>query len=72
MGKKWILDHLGKFWKDNQLSLYDEYYKKKESRDQNIAAHPPWISQEQWATYIDYRQSPETLVILNVLKFYIF
>ncbi|KAL4343182.1 hypothetical protein AHAS_Ahas11G0052800 [Arachis hypogaea] len=46
--KKTILKSIGKFWKDNRLRLYDDYYDPKSTIEQNIEKRPLEIDREHW------------------------
>ncbi|XP_052198086.1 uncharacterized protein LOC127804982 isoform X2 [Diospyros lotus] len=53
--KNFILRNIEKKWKDNRCKLYHEYYDPIIGREANLAKHPVEISQDQWASFIDYR-----------------
>ncbi|XP_052198330.1 uncharacterized protein LOC127805621 [Diospyros lotus] len=58
--KNFILKNIGKKWKDNRCKLYHEWYDPNIGREANITKHPPGISQDQWASFIDYRARDKT------------
>ncbi|RYR21509.1 hypothetical protein Ahy_B03g066818 [Arachis hypogaea] len=60
--KKYILQNLGRKWKDDRCKLFNDNYKWNLTREQNIAALPKGfgVSLEQWATFIDYRLRSKT------------
>ncbi|MED6200621.1 hypothetical protein PIB30_087004 [Stylosanthes scabra] len=55
--KKYILQALGKKWKDARCKLFHDYYNPELTREQNLALCPTGkaVTLEQWATFIDYR-----------------
>ena len=66
--KKWILESIGKKWKDNRVKLFAEFYDPSLSREANIELHPEGIPIDQWATFLDYRLSEDTKVINHTFK----
>lgn len=66
--KKYILESIGRKWKDNRVRLFAEFYDQTRSWEDNLESRPDGIPREQWAAFLNYRLSEKTLVRSNVLK----
>lgn len=64
--KQFILKNIGKKWKDNRYKLYNEWYDPTVGREANLTMHPPGISMDQWAGFLDYRARDKTKVMLLI------
>ena len=67
--KKYILQNLGKKWKDNRSKLFNDIYDFDLSREQNLNLCPEGIDLDHWASFIDYRLKEKTLVIKLILNY---
>ena len=68
--KKYILQNLGKKWKDNRSKLFNDIYDFDLSREQNLNLCPEGIDLDHWASFIDYRLREKTLVNTIIFKFF--
>jgi hypothetical protein len=61
--KKWIYTSLGKRWRERRCFLFNRYYDWALTVEQNIEQFPPEVTKDHWAMYLNYRLSPDTMVI---------
>ncbi|RYQ91944.1 hypothetical protein Ahy_B09g098009 [Arachis hypogaea] len=58
--KKYILQSMGRSWKETRLRLYNAFYEPTFTFEQNIEHRPPGIDREHWREFLEYRAKPET------------
>lgn len=71
--KTYMLKDIGKKWRENRLKLFNTYYDKTKTREENIRTPPKSILATEWASFIDYRLEEKTqvicLFIIQMFKF---
>ncbi|KAL4286589.1 hypothetical protein AHAS_Ahas19G0101300 [Arachis hypogaea] len=69
LAKQFLLQSLGKKWREHRIKLWNEFYDPKLSKTEIINNTPEDIAPDQWALFVEYRLKPETQSIkLIVMK----
>lgn len=62
LAKRYVCQSIAKKWAANRLKLWNEFYDPTASRNEMIGNVPVGIQRDQWASYVDYRLNPKTMV----------
>nr|XP_025692633.1 uncharacterized protein LOC112794875 [Arachis hypogaea] len=60
LAKQFLLQSLGKKWREHKIKLWNEFYDPRLSKTEIINNTPEDITLDQWALFIEYRLKPET------------
>ena len=60
--KRYVYQSIAKKWAAHRLKLWNEFYDPTASRNELIDNVPVGIQRDQWASYVDYRLNPKTMV----------
>ncbi|RYR74038.1 hypothetical protein Ahy_A02g008632 [Arachis hypogaea] len=60
LAKRFLLQSLGKKWRENRIKLWNEFYDPRLSKTEIINNTPEDIALDQWALFVEYRLKPET------------
>ncbi|GAB4832211.1 hypothetical protein Ancab_040259 [Ancistrocladus abbreviatus] len=55
--QKWILQSVGKKWKDCKCNLKALYFDENKELDEQLGSVPPNVDADQWATLVSYWRS---------------
>ena len=62
MAKRDVMFKIAKQWKENRIKLWNEFYDPLLSRNDLIKNVSEGLSMDQWASFVDYRLKPSTMV----------
>ncbi|XLS97658.1 hypothetical protein HN51_040393 [Arachis hypogaea] len=60
LAKRFLLQSLGKKWREHRIKLWSEFYDPRLSKTEIINNTPEDIALDQWALFVEYRLKPET------------
>ncbi|XP_029152337.2 uncharacterized protein [Arachis hypogaea] len=60
LAKRFLLQSLGKKWREHRIKLWNEFYDPRLSKTEIINNTPEDIALDQWALFVEYRLKPET------------
>ncbi|XP_057760440.1 uncharacterized protein LOC130980816 [Arachis stenosperma] len=60
LAKRFLLQSLGKKWREHRIKLWNEFYDPRLSKTEIINNTPEDIALDQWALFLEYRLKPET------------
>ncbi|RWR97188.1 bromodomain-containing protein 4-like protein isoform X3 [Cinnamomum micranthum f. kanehirae] len=66
--KKWVLQSLGKKYRDYKKDLKDKYYLSWNTDEERLQHLPPDVSREDWAWLVQYWGNPEVQVVASKNK----
>ncbi|RWR75198.1 transposon protein, putative, CACTA, En/Spm sub-class, expressed [Cinnamomum micranthum f. kanehirae] len=66
--KKWVLQSLGKKYRDYRKDIKDKYYSPWNTDDERLQHRPPDVSSEDWAWLVQYWGSPEVQAVASKNK----
>ncbi|XP_057444524.1 uncharacterized protein LOC130736752 [Lotus japonicus] len=55
--RKYILENLGKKWRDSRARMYADCFREQNTWEQNLEACPDGVPLEQWVSFLEYRAS---------------
>ena len=65
---RYVSQSISKKWAAYRLKLWNEFYDPTASRNELIENVPAGLQRDQWATYVDYRLNPKTMVLILLKK----
>ncbi|XP_072055917.1 uncharacterized protein [Arachis hypogaea] len=60
LAKRFLLQSLGKKWREHRIKLWNEFYDPRLSKTEIINNTPEDIALDQWALFVEYRLKSET------------
>ncbi|KAL4306673.1 hypothetical protein AHAS_Ahas16G0201800 [Arachis hypogaea] len=60
LAKRFLLQLLGKRWREHRKKLWNEFYDPRLSKTEIINNTPEDIASDQWALFVEYHLKPET------------
>ena len=60
--KKWVLQCLGKKYRDYKKDIKDKYYLSLNTDEERLQHRPPDVSSEDWAWLVQYWGNPKVQV----------
>ncbi|XP_072071872.1 uncharacterized protein [Arachis hypogaea] len=60
LAKRFLLQSLGKKWREHTIKLWNEFYDPRLSKTEIINNTPEDIALDQWALFVEYHLKPET------------
>ncbi|KAL4349653.1 hypothetical protein AHAS_Ahas10G0063500 [Arachis hypogaea] len=60
LAKRFLLQSLGKKWREHRIKLWNEFYDPRLSKTEIINNTPEDIALDQWTLFVEYRLKPET------------
>ncbi|XP_029152434.1 uncharacterized protein [Arachis hypogaea] len=60
LAKRFLLQSLGKKWREHRIKLWNEFYDPRLSKTEIINNTPEDIALDQWALFVEYHLKPET------------
>lgn len=67
IGEIWVMQALGKKWKDWKGILKHERYDVHETDEERLADRDPRVPEEQWKLLVAYWGTEKAKVVLNIL-----